>query len=161
MRRLRGTGDTRGQIRPPRRVVLSPGSLHHRVPVHIILFMCPLSVRADLSAEPPETAEPARERPWSMLSNHGLVFVVIARDPHARVRDIADRVGITERAAHRIVADLCTEGFISRTRVGRRTVYEIHPDQHFRHPALRSQVIGPLLQIARAGDASQDAQLTR
>ncbi len=85
-----------------------------------------------------------------MLSNHGLVFVVIARDPNARVRDIAERVGITERAAHRIVADLCTEGFLTRTRVGRRTVYEIHADQQFRHPALRPQVIGPLLQIAHA-----------
>ncbi len=123
--------------------------------------MCSLSVRADLPAGPPETGDPARERPWSLLSNHGLVLVVIAGDPHARVRDIADRVGITERAAHRIVADLCTEGFISRTRVGRRTVYEIHPEQHFRHPALHSQVVGPLLQIARAGDQSQGAQRTR
>lgn len=92
-----------------------------------------------------------RERTWSLLSNHGLVFIVIARDPQARVRDIAERVGITERAAHRIVADLCDEGFVSRTRVGRRTVYDIHPDKHFRHPALRSEVIGPLLQIARTG----------
>jgi predicted ArsR family transcriptional regulator len=86
-----------------------------------------------------------------MLSNHGLVFVVIARDPRARVRDIAERVGITERAAHRIVADLCAEGFISRSRSGRRTVYTVHDDQHFRHPALRAQMIGPLLQIARDG----------
>jgi MarR family len=93
----------------------------------------------------------ARERSWSLLSNHGLVFIVIARDPQARVRDIAERVGITERAAHRIVADLCDEGFVTRTRVGRRTVYDIHPDQHFRHPALRSEVIGPLLAIARTG----------
>jgi hypothetical protein len=110
--------------------------------------MCPLSVRADL---PPEAPAPLRGRAWSMLSNHGLVFVVIARDTHARVRDIADQVGITERAAHRIVADLCAEGFVSRSRVGRRTVYKVHPDQHFRHPALRAQAIGPLLQIAYAG----------
>jgi hypothetical protein len=92
----------------------------------------------------------SRERVWSLLSNHGLVFMVIARDPQARVRDIAERVGITERAAHRIVADLCGEGFVSRTRVGRRTVYDIHPDRHFRHPALREEVIGPLLEIARS-----------
>ena len=90
-----------------------------------------------------------------MLSNHGLVFVVIARDPRARVRDIAERVGITERAAHRIVADLCTEGFISRSRVGRRTVYTVHADQHFRHPALHAQMIEPLLQIARDGVRGQ------
>ena len=77
-------------------------------------------------------------------------MVVIARDQNARVRDIAERVGITERAAHRIVADLCAEGFVTRTRVGRRTVYELHPERHFRHPALRAEVIGPLLQIARS-----------
>jgi DNA-binding MarR family transcriptional regulator len=99
----------------------------------------------------PETTAHARERFWSLLSNHGLVLVAIARDPEARVRDIAESVGITERAAHRIVADLCVEGFISRTRMGRRTRYEIHAEQHFRHPALRSEVIGPLLEIARAG----------
>jgi hypothetical protein len=97
--------------------------------------------------------EGVRERSWSLLSNHGLVFIVIARDPQARVRDIAERVGITERAAHRIVADLCGEGFVSRTRVGRRTVYDIHPDRHFRHPALRAEVIGPLLAIARTSAA--------
>jgi hypothetical protein len=116
--------------------------------VHMIPSMRPLSVHPDMS---PETAERTRARPWSLLSNHGLVFVVIARDPHARVRDIAESVGITERAAHRIVADLCVEGFISRTRVGRRTRYEIHADRHFRHPALSSGVIEPLLEIARAG----------
>jgi hypothetical protein len=112
----------------------------------MIASMRPLSVHPDMS---PPVEEPVRERPWSLLSNHGLVFVVIAHDPHARVRDIAERVGITERAAHRIVADLSVEGFITRTRVGRRTVYEIHPDRHFRHPALRAEVIAPLLTIAR------------
>jgi len=88
---------------------------------------------------------------WDFLTNHAHVLVCIARDPGIRLRDIATAVGITERAAHRIVADLCGEGFVSRTRVGRRTVYDIHPDKHFRHPALRSEVIGPLLEIARTG----------
>jgi len=104
-------------------------------------------VHTNVSLAPPS---PTVSRPWSLLSNHGLVMVVIARDQNARVRDIAERVGITERAAHRIVADLCAEGFVTRTRVGRRTVYELHPERHFRHPALRAEVIGPLLQIARS-----------
>ncbi|HEX3607167.1 MAG TPA: MarR family winged helix-turn-helix transcriptional regulator [Candidatus Dormibacteraeota bacterium] len=109
--------------------------------------MCPLSVHTNMSPSlPPEPAP----RPWSLLSNHGLVLVVIARDQNARVRDIAERVGITERAAHRIVADLCTEGFLSRTRVGRRTVYEVHGDRSFRHPALGAEMISPLLDIAKA-----------
>ena len=121
----------------------------------MIPIMRSLTVQPEVS---PESAEGARDRPWSLLSNHGLVFLVIARDPHARVRDIADRVGITERAAHRIVADLSVEGFITRNRVGRRTVYEIHAEQHFRHPALRTEVIEPLLRIARE---LKDAPLPR
>jgi hypothetical protein len=85
----------------------------------------------------------------AFLTTHGRALVCIARDPGIRLREIGERAGITERAAHRIVADLCGEGFVSRTRVGRRTVYDIHPDRHFRHPALRAEVIGPLLAIAR------------
>jgi len=106
--------------------------------------LSPTPVRA------PEPSAPFRDRAWSLLSNHGLVFVVIAADPELRVRDIADRVGITERAAHRILSDLCEEGFVTRHRVGRRTVYHIHSDSHFRHPWLRSEEIGSLLRIAEA-----------
>jgi Winged helix-turn-helix DNA-binding len=108
---------------------------------------------ASASPRPPAAATAAREHPWSLFSNHGLVFIVIARDPRLRMRDIADRVGITERAAHRLVADLCEEGFVSRTREGRRTRYRIHPEIRFRHPALCSQEVGTLLRlVADPGD---------
>lgn len=62
-----------------------------------------------------------------------------------RGRDIAARVGITERAAQSIIADLVAEGYVTRTRVGRRNRYEIHPDLPFRHPVEGGHPIGELL----------------
>jgi DNA-binding MarR family transcriptional regulator len=57
---------------------------------------------------------------WSFLTNHARVLLCIAQDPRARLRDIGEAVGITERAAHRIVAELTDAGYVSRRRVGRR-----------------------------------------
>ena len=70
---------------------------------------------------------------WTFLSNHTHVLVCIARNPDARVRDIADRVGITERAIQRIIAELEETGFLSHRRLGRRNRYTIHPDKTLRH----------------------------
>jgi DNA-binding MarR family transcriptional regulator len=63
---------------------------------------------------------------WTLLSNHGKVLSCITADPTIRVREMAARCGITERAAHRIVADLERAGLVSHVRVGRRNRYEIH-----------------------------------
>jgi len=79
------------------------------------------------------------------LSNYGLALVCIARDPELRLRDLADRVGITERAAHRIMCDLCADGCISRSRSGRRNTYAVQPDAPLRHPALAGRTVGELL----------------
>jgi len=57
---------------------------------------------------------------WSFLTNHAQVLLCIANDPGVRLREIGDAVGITERAAHRIVVELATAGYISRRRDGRR-----------------------------------------
>jgi DNA-binding IclR family transcriptional regulator len=67
-----------------------------------------------------------RQPAWSFLSNHGQVLVSIAADPGVRLREIGERVGITERAAHRIVGELVTAGYVSRERQGRRNRYTIH-----------------------------------
>jgi DNA-binding Lrp family transcriptional regulator len=90
----------------------------------------------------------ADDRPpasWTFLTNHGHVLVCIAGDSEIRVRDIAERVGITERAAQSIVNDLVEEGYISRHRVGRRNRYEIHADRPLRHPVEHEHSIGDLL----------------
>jgi DNA-binding IclR family transcriptional regulator len=62
---------------------------------------------------------------WTFLSNHGKALLCIARDPGARIRDIADTVAITERRAHDIVTDLATAGYVVKTKEGRRNRYTI------------------------------------
>ncbi len=88
---------------------------------------------------------PTGRRSWTFLTNHGHVLVCIARDPGVRIRDIAVGVGITERAAQRIVAELLAGGYISRTRVGRRNRYELRSDLPMRHPLEHDHEVGALL----------------
>ena len=75
------------------------------------------------------------------------MLLCIASDPESRGRDIADRVGITERAAQAIVSDLVSAGYVTRTRVGRRNHYEVHPDLPLRHPIERSRQVRELLRL--------------
>jgi DNA-binding Lrp family transcriptional regulator len=82
---------------------------------------------------------------WTLLTGHGHVLVEIARNPRARIRDIAPVVGLTERTVQAIVADLDAAGYISRSRVGRRTRYTVNPDSPFRHRAQDGLRIGPFL----------------
>jgi uncharacterized membrane protein len=84
---------------------------------------------------------------WDFLTNHAHVLVCIARDPGARLRDIAAAVGITERAAHRIVSELVEEGYVLRERQGRRNHYEVKPELPLRHPLAEEHEIGELLQV--------------
>jgi predicted transcriptional regulator len=70
----------------------------------------------------------AGEREWKFLTNHGLVLLCIADDPGVRLRDIADRLGITERASHRIVGELVDSGYVVRERIGRRNSYQVRGD---------------------------------
>jgi predicted ArsR family transcriptional regulator len=71
---------------------------------------------------------------WTFLTNHAHVFLCLAADPEMRLRDVAVRVGITERAAQRIVADLDAGGYISTERIGRRNRYVVHGEKPLRHP---------------------------
>lgn len=97
-----------------------------------------------------------RSSSWTLLTGHGHVLVEIARDPRARVRDIAEAAGITERTAQAIVADLEAAGYITRTRKGRRTNYSVNAESLFRHPAQEGHRVGPFLDLlASAGDGSQ------
>lgn len=86
------------------------------------------------------------EKPgWMFLTNHAHVLVCIAEDPGIRGRDIAERVGITERAAQAIIADLVADGYVTRTRVGRRNNYTINQDSPLRHPLEHDHTVGELL----------------
>jgi hypothetical protein len=90
-------------------------------------------------------ADDAPRSGWTFLTNHAHVLVCIAEEPDARGRDIAARVGITERAAQAIVADLVADGYVTRTREGRRNRYEINPDAPLRHPLDAPHTVGELL----------------
>jgi predicted ArsR family transcriptional regulator len=94
---------------------------------------------------------PAPETPtWSFLTNHARVLLCIAEDPGLRLREIGDRVGVTERAAHRIVDELAAAGYLSRMRAGRRNHYSINRDQPLRDRLVHEQRVGDLLAILSA-----------
>jgi DNA-binding IclR family transcriptional regulator len=84
---------------------------------------------------------------WSFLTNHAQVLVCIADDPGIRLRDIGDRVAITERAAHRIVTELAAAGYITRTRKGRRNRYTINTAAALPDPVAREQNVGQFLKL--------------
>jgi DNA-binding MarR family transcriptional regulator len=92
-------------------------------------------------------------RHWTFLSNHAHVLVCLARDPHARLRDVAAEVGITERAVQGIVGDLEHAGVILRERQGRRNTYRLRLDAPLRHPLEAHRSIRALL--AMVLDATQ------
>ncbi len=96
-------------------------------------------------------------KPWRFLSNHTQVLLCISQDPDARLREIAQQVEITERAAHRIVTDLVESGYLERVRVGRRNRYLVNPSAAMRHPAQHGQEIGALLALLGVNNHHEEA----
>ncbi len=84
---------------------------------------------------------------WDFLTNYAHVLVCVARDPGIRLRDIAAAVGITERAAHRIVSELVAEGYVLRERQGRRNRYQIVAELPLPHPLVQERELGDLLEV--------------
>lgn len=97
-----------------------------------------------MASQKPTEAQP-RPSSWTFLSNHTHVLVCLARDPEARLREVADAVGITERATHNIVSDLEAAGVVTRTRQGRRNHYDIDTHIGLRHPLEGERDVGSLL----------------
>ena len=83
---------------------------------------------------------------WTLLSNHGHVLVCIANDPHMRLRDVAEQVGITERAVQRIILDLEQADMLRREREGRRNHYRINTKHPLRHPLEQHHTVGELVE---------------
>ena len=83
---------------------------------------------------------------WTFLTNHGLVLSYIARHPRITARDLANAIGITERTARKIIADLLDTGYIAKRREGRRNRYRINPDLALRHPGHAETAVGDLLE---------------
>jgi len=82
---------------------------------------------------------------WNFFSNYAHVLVCLAENPDARLRDVAERVGITERTALRVVTHLEEAGILTRSKVGRRNSYVIDPDKRLRHPIEAHCTVGDLL----------------
>jgi hypothetical protein len=84
---------------------------------------------------------------WSFLTNHGRALLCLARDPEARLRDIASELGITERRAYGIVVDLTAAGYVVKSRQGRRNRYEIRDQLPLPEPNARQGAIGDVLAL--------------
>ncbi|MCH9669095.1 MAG: winged helix-turn-helix domain-containing protein [Actinomycetia bacterium] len=93
---------------------------------------------------------------WTFLTNHAHTLLCIARDPGIRLRDIAERVGVTERAAQAIVTDLVEAGYLDRDRRGRRNHYRIRATRPMRHPVERGHHIGEILEVLHDHEESDE-----
>ena len=109
------------------------------------------SVGEDGAASKASSARPS----WDFLTNHAHVLICVANDPGIRLRDVAAVVGITERAAHRIVSDLVEEGYLIRKREGRRNRYEVVERLPLPHPLVRDRQIGDLLDVLAGPGAAE------
>jgi hypothetical protein len=84
---------------------------------------------------------------WAFVTNYAHVLVRIAGDPDARLRDIAEAVGVTERTAAQLVGDLERAGYLTKTRHGRRNRYAVHDELPLRHPLHRHHTVGELIRF--------------
>jgi DNA-binding IclR family transcriptional regulator len=89
---------------------------------------------------------------WTFLTNHAHVLLCISQDAGMRLRDVAQEVGITERAAQRIIAELVADGYLTRQRDGRRNTYQLYPELPLRHALERHHQIGDLIRALGPDD---------
>jgi predicted transcriptional regulator len=93
---------------------------------------------------------------WTFLSNYGHVLVCLATDPDVRMRDVADAVGITERAVQQIVAELVSHHYVEKEKAGRRNRYRIVRSAHLRHPLEKDVSLGAFVDLILAGRSPAD-----
>jgi DNA-binding IclR family transcriptional regulator len=96
---------------------------------------------------------------WTFLTNHARVLAAIAEDPSTRIRDMAARCRLTERAVQKIISDLEQQGYLSHTRRGRSNIYSIEPGTILRHPADAGLTVTDLLALLARHDAQRGGQL--
>jgi hypothetical protein len=104
-----------------------------------------------------DSARLARMSGWAFVSKHGYALLCIARDPNSRLLDIAASVGITERGAYTLVSQLVEGGYVKKTKHGSRNSYEVVRDAPMRHPLVRHQTIGQLLDALGSEPISPDS----
>ncbi len=87
---------------------------------------------------------------WTFFTNHAHVMICLAKSPDQPLREVAQQVGITERAVQRIVADLEEAGYLQREREGRQNHYELHPELPLRHPLEAHHTVNELIDLILA-----------
>ncbi|MFF3503465.1 helix-turn-helix transcriptional regulator [Streptomyces sp. NPDC003247] len=95
---------------------------------------------------------------WTFITNHARVLAAIADNPNVRIRDIAARCRLTERAVSRIIADLEVGGYLSHTREGRTNTYRIEPGKVLRHPAEAGLPLASLLSLLVQDESERTGQ---
>jgi DNA-binding transcriptional ArsR family regulator len=124
----------------------------------------PEASSARRSTDETESTEASARQKWTFMTNHTHVLVLLDTDEPPVLREVAVRVGITERAVQRIIHDLEEGGFVERERVGRRNRYRVVRDIRLRHPIESHRTIGDLLKLVqensqeRAGNSPPDSQ---
>jgi len=93
------------------------------------------------------------QKSWTFLTNHAQVLLCLAETPDIRIRDVAGRVGITERATQRILADLTAAGYVKTERIGRRNHYTVDRQHAMRHSAQLGYEVGTLLEALKLGES--------
>ena len=91
-------------------------------------------------------------RAWTFITNHGRVLNHIYRYPTSTAREIARKIGVTERTTHKIISDLEAEGYLSKRKEGRRNVYSVNPDLPLRHHAYKDVTVQALLEALTSAD---------
>ncbi|MGH3345677.1 MAG: helix-turn-helix transcriptional regulator [Nocardioides sp.] len=97
-----------------------------------------------------KNASGERDHSWAFVTNYAHVLVCVAADPDARLRDIAETVGVTERTASHLVKDLEGAGYLTKSRHGRRNQYQVHDELPLRHPQHRHHTVGELIRFLEA-----------
>ncbi|WP_054812610.1 helix-turn-helix transcriptional regulator [Nocardia arizonensis] len=105
----------------------------------------------DTTGTPDRTTapEPSASRGWTFLTNHAHVLVCLSRDGDLTMRELAQAIGITERAVQATVADLVADGYLTRTKNGRRNTYTVHGEGRLRHPLESQHTIDELITALR------------
>ena len=93
------------------------------------------------------------QKPWTFLTSHARVLVLISQNPDIRARDVALMAGITERSTQRVIADLVEAGYLTRERIGRRNHYKVSTTATLRHPNEQDVEVGMLLDVFSASGA--------
>jgi DNA-binding transcriptional ArsR family regulator len=97
---------------------------------------------------------------WSLLTNHGRLLLAIENEPGLRVRDMAERLDMSERGVALILRDLREAGYVTSRRDGRRVYYRVVPDKPMRRDSLRHQTVGQLLGLLAAAETSRGKEST-